>query len=197
MSEIIITGHKSKIAQEFINLIEPGSVNCIRCEDIGKHLKASKYLFCQGYLAGKSVEEISKEEFEKTMDINYRLIKNAINDIIQINPFAKICVISSYSGYKGSYDMTYAHSKAAINKFIEEVRLTSRQQQVVGIAPWIVQDAGMTVRRQDRDRLTKIQLNHPMKRFSNSKEVASLAYDLLFKHHYVNKTVIKMHGGAV
>lgn len=197
MSDIIITGHKSKIAQEFTKLVEPASILGVRCEDIDKHLQASRYLFCQGYLAGKSPEEISAEEFRKTMDVNYVMIANAITTIIGSNPFAKICVITSYSGYKGSYDTAYASSKRLMNDFIDNVKLSSRHQQVVGIAPWIVQDAGMTVRREDKKTLTKYKNNHPLKRFSNSDEVAALAYDLLFKHRYINNTVIKMHGGGV
>lgn len=196
--EVVITGHKSKIAQEFVKLLPPSTrVIESRCEDVHKNLGAGKFLFCQGYLAGKSIDEITPEEFQKTITINYTLIKSAITDIILSNPFARICVISSYSGYRGSYDQTYAHAKSAMNDFIEEVSLNSRHQQVVGIAPWIVQDAGMTVRRTDRNRLDAIRHGHPIKRFANSDEVASLAYDLLYKHRYVNRTVIKMHGGAV
>lgn len=197
MSNIIITGHRSQIAQEFIKLVEPGSVLGMQCEELHKHTNASKYLFCQGYLAGKSINEISPEEYKKTIEINYTLIVDAVKTIVESNPFAKICIISSYSGYKGSYDMTYAYSKNLLNQFIESAVLTSKYQQLVGIAPWIVEDAGMTLRRDDKARLEAIKGKHPMKRFASSKEVADLAYDLLFKHNYINKTVIKMHGGAV
>jgi len=195
--EIVITGHKSMIAREFISLASNATITPIRSEEIRHHLNANKYLFCQGYLAGKSADEITAEEFKKTMDVNYISVYKAINEILGTNPFAKICVITSYSGYKGSYDTTYANSKALINDYIEKVKLTSRHQQVVGIAPWIVQDAGMTTRREDSTRLYELKSKHPLKRFSTSQEVAALAYDLLFKHRYVNNTVIRMHGGGV
>jgi hypothetical protein len=34
-----------------------------------------------------------------------------------------------------------------------------------------------------------------MKRFLKAKEVASMAYTLLYEQPYVNRTIIRMHGG--
>lgn len=196
MSKIIITGHKSKIAREFSKLAKISSVG-IRCEEIKNYLDSSHYFFCQGYLAGKSIDEISIDEFRKTMYINYSSIRDACNLILESNKFAKICVISSYSAYRGSYDETYALSKSKINNYIEkESKIKYPDQQIFGIAPWIIEDAGMTIRRDDTLRLEKIKNEHPLKRFSTSMEIAKLAYDIMFKHNYINRTVIKMNGGA-
>ena len=58
-------------------------------------------------------------------------------DILATNPSARICIIGSESAYRGSFDGTYAKSKAAIHRYVEATP-THGQQQLVAISPGII-----------------------------------------------------------
>lgn len=195
MSEVVITGVKSSIATNFISMLSNETVFGIRVENIDNYLQADRYLFCQGYLVPKTSKEQSAEEAEKSYYINYKSIVNSIESIIDKNSKARICVIGSESGYRGSYDDNYAKYKKKIHRFIETKKLLTPYQQLVGIAPTIIEDSRMTLDRTDINNLNKRRCEHPMKRFLTSTEVAHMAYILLYKQPYVNRTIVRMHGG--
>ena len=195
MSEVVITGIKSTIASEFVRLLYDDTVHGIRVEDMHRHMQADRYLFCQGYLVPKTSAEQTDQEKEKSYYINYDSIALSISNIINYNPKARICVIGSESAYRGSYDDSYAKNKRLIHKYIEDKELLTPYQQLVGIAPTIIEDSKMTRDRTDIDNLKRRRNEHPMKRFLMAKEVALMAYTLLYDQPYVNRTIIRMHGG--
>ena len=195
MSEVVITGIKSTIATNFISMLSDETVHGIRVENMHNYLQADKYLFCQGYLVPKTSKEQSPEESEKSYYVNYKSIVNSIESIIDKNPKARICVIGSESGYRGSYDDNYAKYKKKIQSFIEDKKLLTPYQQLVGIAPTIIEDSKMTRDRTDIDNLNKRRSEHPMRRFLKAEEVAHMAYVLLYEQPYVNRTIVRMHGG--
>ena len=195
MGEVVITGIKSTIAVEFIKLLNDETVHGIRVEDMYKHTQADKYLFCQGFLVPKTSDEQTKLEKEKSHYINYDSIVLSISNIINCNPKARICVIGSESGYRRSYDDSYAKYKKWLHKYVEDKKLLTPYQQLVGISPTIIEDSKMTQDRTDIDNLNRRRSEHPMKRFLKAKEVASMAYTLLYEQPYVNRTIIRMHGG--
>jgi hypothetical protein len=146
MGEVVITGIKSTIAVEFIKLLNDETVHGIRVEDMYKHTQADKYLFCQGFLVPKTSDEQTKLEKEKSYYINYDSIALSIANIINCNPKARICVIGSESGYRGSYDDSYAKYKKWLHKYVEDKKLLTPYQQLVGISPTIIEDSKMTHR---------------------------------------------------
>lgn len=197
MNSVIITGHKSNIAKEFCKLIPSETIYGIRIENIEQYLTANRYLFCQGFLVSKRSKDQTKEEIKKSKYINYTSITQAVKKIIEVNSIARICIISSESAYQGSYDNSYAQWKKEINNYIENTNLLTEKQQLVGIAPSIIEDTSMTKARKDIQNLNNKRETHPMKRFLWSKEVANLIYVLLYEQPYINRTVIRMHGGSI
>lgn len=193
--EVVITGIKSSISQNFIKLLGEVNVHGIRVENINNYLMADKYLFCQGVLYSKTEEDQTKEEKKRSEFINFQSIVNACNKILEKNAKARICIIGSESGYRGSFDASYAKYKKKIHEYIETTTLQFPTQQIVGLAPTIIEDTDMTKNRKDQDNLDRRRKEHPMKRFLKSSEVASMAYTLLYEQPYINKTVIRMHGG--
>lgn len=158
-------------------------------------LSTERYFFASGYLAGKSLVDMTPREIEETVNVNFKNVVQACDAILAVNEQARICVIGSESGFSGSYDDLYAMSKSCLHDYICNKRLKP-EQQLVGIAPGIISDAGMTLRRTDLDRLHEREHMHPKKRFLRSVEVARLARFLLYEDEgYISNTVIRMNGG--
>lgn len=199
MNKIVITGHKTTIAKNFKSkaLLKNSLIYEIRTREIDDHLDADKYVFCHGVMYPKKSYELTDAEKENSMYTNFISVVEMCDKIIDHNDKARICVISSYSAFVGSYDDTYALSKALLNQYIERKVLRTPKQQLVGIAPSAIEDSGMTQRRKDLENLNKKRENHPMKRLVQSYEVSRLIYTLLYEQPYINRTVIQMHGGNV
>lgn len=201
MSNIAITGIKSNIAHSFIKLLSNEMVIGTRAEHLKEHadvytheLDVNRFVFCQGYLIPKRAVNQSDTEKDKSYRSNYSSIVEACDAILDINPDARICIIGSESGYRGSFDDSYADNKKLIHKYIEDKDLLP-DQQLVGIAPSIIEDTEMTQSRTDVDNLNKRRYSHPMQRFLTSNEVAQMIYTLLYEQPYINRTIIRMHGG--
>ncbi|MHB1086135.1 MAG: SDR family oxidoreductase [Minisyncoccota bacterium] len=194
---IVITGRRSQIAIQFISLLPceeavvPGSV--VASVD-GILPNADRYLFCQGLLRPKRFHEQTPAEVEEGYRVNCSSITEACDHIFSVNARARICIIGSESGYRGSYDGTYAAAKADLHGYIESVSI-GPLQQIVGISPGIISDAGMTTRRTDTENLERRRTEHPKRRFLTSAEVAEMAFFLLYRSEYVSGTIVRMHGG--
>jgi NAD(P)-dependent dehydrogenase (short-subunit alcohol dehydrogenase family) len=214
----VITGFTSKIAQEFVNLCRAGHQwpYFYRCRtpnddpytgDINARWKehgisdrrefpldADRYLFCQGLLRPKQMQDQTDAERAEGFAVNLDSIKRACDAVLAVNETARICVVGSESAYLGSYDDVYAISKMLIHSYVENKELKP-MQQIVAISPGIIEDAGMTTRRKDLKTLAFRKAQHPMRRFLRAREVAELAHHLLYHQPYIRNTVIRMHGG--
>lgn len=189
-----ITGFGSKIAKELITMLPDNEAySRILPNDItGK--EGDRYLFCQGYMEGEG--PLSSVSEAKTWAINYTTIVRACEKIFTENPCARVCIVGSESGISGSFDRAYAGSKAAIHNYVETRNLIYPAQQLVAVAPSIIRDAGMTVRRKDQNRVSRRASGHPRMRFPNSIEVARLIHFLLYVDAgFICNTVIRMNGG--
>lgn len=194
---IAIIGAKSSIAKSLLELLpkketyleyNSNNINTLS-------LTADRYLLCNGRLFGKSSKDITNQEIETTLHDNYIATVKICDKILYENRKARICVIGSESGYKGSYDTFYAGSKAALHHYIENKTLL-KDQQLIGVSPGIISDSKMTLDRKDKDVLRIKLMKHPKLRFLTSMEVAQLCYFLLYTDQgYITNTVIRMHGG--
>ena len=154
-----------------------------------------RFLFCQGVLHGKSALMMSEEDIWQTAHINMNNVIDRCERVLGVNSKARICIIGSESGIVGSFDRFYAAAKAGIHQYVETRRLLPGQQ-LVAIAPNVISDAGMTLRRADVARLEQRRLNHPQRRFCTSAEVAEAVVFLLYGDRgYINNTVVRMNGG--
>lgn len=172
-----IAGHSTTIAQEFMSLLPGESFVRDRLQDM--QLDLGRYLVCTGFLAGRSLREISNDDAWKTWVLNFLEPARFCDRVFAANPEARICVIGSESGFNGSYDMAYAGAKAALHLYVETKKLTSPMQQLVAISPSIIRDSGMTERRTDFERLEARAAATRHGRLLEAREVASLARDVL------------------
>jgi len=108
----------------------------------------------------------------------------------------KYIYISSESAAKGSYDGTYAMSKAAMERFIREIRINNEDSSCVGIAPSMIGDCGMTLRRTDQENVSRAAASHPKKRLLSANEVADIVVWLINGgSDYITNTIIAVNGG--
>lgn len=154
-----------------------------------------RYFLCAGLLLPKKLRQQSDEEIMEQIGVN--LIRPMIlcDAILDMNPNARICVMGSDSGYAWSYNGVYAAAKCALHRYIETKELRSENQQLVGVAPSIIEDANMTTARTDTENLERRRINHSKGRFIKAAEVAKLVHFLLYEDAgYISNTVIRMNG---
>lgn len=130
-------------------------------------------MLAAGALYGKRVAEQSVYEIATGLAINLISPMRLSEQILGANAHARICIIGSESGFNGSYDEVYAAAKAGLHKYVETRRVLPTQQ-LVAVAPPIIADAGMTLRRDDYPEILK------KRRTVTSAQVALLVYQLLY-----------------
>lgn len=138
--------------------------------------------------------DISGKEIMDTMMVN--LIENIAfcDRLFEKNAKAKVCVIGSMSGFNGSYDMTYAASKAGLHMYVEKKELFYPSQHLVCVAPTIIEDSGMTQRRKDLAETKQRGRNRRLGRWLRAEEVAEVACFAIVQPSMCN-TVIQLTGG--
>jgi hypothetical protein len=209
MPTILITGRNSTIAQEYqrwstayFNKMPKSFAETFHFHrfDVSKpalegfNPHHDRYLFCHGLLIPKKEDELTEQESHEMQFANYTSTVKAISEILQCNDNARICVITSESGYRGSYNGLYAKMKGYLSDYISRKQLRTANQQLVGISPGIIADAGMTTRRKDQHNVEARAQAHRMGYHISSAEVAAMAFALLHQFRYVSGTIIRMHG---
>jgi 3-oxoacyl-[acyl-carrier protein] reductase len=193
---IAIRGHSSSIALQLVKMLKLGETVCNIERGERMPYDADRYLFCAGVLRNEPVERQTDGEISESFRVNCAQVIAGCERIIKHNPRARICVIGSESGFAGSFDGIYAAGKAGLHRYVETRRLLSACQQLVCVAPGIIEDSGMTRRRTDMDALKARVERHPKRRFLKAEEVARVVHFLLYVDQgYITNQVIRMNGG--
>lgn len=192
---IAIRGYGSRIAQELAAIL-PANEKVTPVPREGHDGVAERHLFCQGVLRNKTINDQTPDEIASSWTINATRTIDQCERILSRNDRARICIIGSESAFAGSYDVVYAAAKAGVHQYVETRRLRTPMQQLVCVSPGIVADAGMTLRREDKERLEAREKAHPKARFVTSREVAVLVHHVLYVDRgYLSGVVIRMNGG--
>ena len=199
MISYAFTGYGSSIVQSMVDLVDD-SGSKIKHQSISSardpwHLDmhADRYVFCGGYLAGKSVGNITQEEITETVNANFANLVSYCDELFKCNSKARVCIVGSMSGYNGSFDMAYAMAKAGVHLYAEHKKI-SKYQHLVAVAPTIIGDAGMTLRRMDHADVEIRAKKRRLGRWLTSKEVAVATLFALEQDSMCN-TVVKLTGG--
>jgi short-subunit dehydrogenase len=142
------------------------------------------FVLAAGVLHGKRILELTSPQIIECLAVNTVNVIRLCEHLLERRDDAAICVVGSESGWKGSYDQLYAASKAAVHAYIKTRRVTGRYQQLVGIAPPIIMDAGMTTRRPDFE-----QIKNGTRKTTTSFHVAERIWELLTKSNRQNEVV--------
>lgn len=158
---------------------------------------SNRHLFAAGVLYPKQIGDQDAAEIAESFFVNAAWVMQDCDRLIAANDHVRICVIGSESGFAGSFDGSYAASKAALHRYVETKRLRTPDQQLICIAPTIIRDAGMTLRRADLRSVDARAAEHPKRRWLAAIEVARLIRFCLYEDQgYLSGTVIRMNGGA-
>lgn len=183
-----IIGENSTIAEEFRALANDGP----QFVGYNNALSCDRVLICTGYLAGQSLREISEQDLDLTWQLNFVQPARFCDQLFEINPRARVCVLGSESGFSGSYDMAYAGAKAALHCYVRTKRLAHPEQMLVAIAPHIIWDTRMTQRRKDLPELEARGAGQRMGRWLNAMEVAQEALALLRGSPALSGSIVRM-----
>lgn len=190
---LAVTGYRSTIVTELRNLV-PKDEEVVRFD--GHTNICDRFFLCAGLLRPKTLTGQTAAEVDETLFVNLIRPMRICDGILQRNPNARIVVMGSQSGITWSYDGAYAAAKAALHRYVETKKL-GPHQQLVCVAPSIIEDTAMTRARTDVENLKKRMDSHPKRRFLKAIEVARMVHFLLYVDQgYTTGTVIRMDGGC-
>jgi NADP-dependent 3-hydroxy acid dehydrogenase YdfG len=174
---IAVTGRRTTIVEE-LGVYEPIE----RIED-GYLPSTDKFVLAAGVLVGKKIADMSTLEAYDTVFVNLISTMRTCERILSLVPNARICIIGSCSGIKGSYDQLYGASKAGIHYYVK-TRKVLDTQQLIAVSPCIISDSGMTRRRSDYDDVIENRDT------VTAKQVADVVYGLLTMSPAVSNQIV-------
>jgi NAD(P)-dependent dehydrogenase (short-subunit alcohol dehydrogenase family) len=210
MSEkILIIGKNSNISKEFLkkisknkSIFQPSKKHWnmktidFDSKKINLIKKVDKILLLQSVISSIPFLKRKSSDITNQVSINLLSIIKICEVALQYNKKVRIIILGSESGIKGSFDIVYSLSKAAIHKYVEERKISHPNQQLICIAPSTIIDSHMTVKRKDKKNVQKSIINNPKKRGILSKEISNLIYTLFYEQtDYISNTVIRVDGG--
>jgi NAD(P)-dependent dehydrogenase (short-subunit alcohol dehydrogenase family) len=179
-----------------------GEIDGVEIEAIGREdelpLDGTLYLFCQGLNVQERLFDHTASQLTETMMVNAFDVMGDVDWLLERNPRARIVVMGSDAGFKWSYNGAYAAAKAALHRYVETKRMRRPGQQLVCVAPSMIEGSGMIERRnvQGMVALDRRLSDHPKKRMVRPDEIAHLIHYLLGPYgDFVSGTVIRMNGG--
>lgn len=182
---IAVTGYRTTIVQELQGLVDDEVFRIdLDLSDFGCPIEApivDRYVLAAGVLHQKSILEQSAAEIQESLAVNLVNTIRLSEWILEHNPVARICIIGSESGFKGSYDTTYAAAKAGVHQYVTS-KATGPEQQLVCVAPHIIFDSGMTERRNDY-----MAIREKAHQLMRAQDVARTVKRLLYDLHITNR----------
>ena len=207
--KILIIGKSSNISKEFLKKIPKNNfifkpskkiwnmknidfnskkINLIK--EVNKILLLHSVISSTPFLKRRSLDIVSQ------ISVNLLSVVKICEVALQHNKKVKIIILGSESGIKGSFDIVYSLTKAAIHKYVEERKIKYPEQQLICLAPSTIIDSHMTIKRKDKINIQKSIINNPKKRGILSKEISNLIYALFYEQtNYISNTVIRIDGG--
>lgn len=190
---LAVTGYRSRLIEELKPLLPKGE-EVVRIH--GTPPLCERYVLAAGVLRPKRLRDQTSEQMSESLEVNLVRPMELCEEVLERNDTARIVVMGSESGFAWSYDDVYAAGKAALHRYVEAKKLKPNQQ-LVCIAPSIIEDTTMTESRTDVENLARRRETHPKRRFLKAAEVARLIHYLLYVDEgYLTGTVIRMNGGA-
>jgi len=132
-----------------------------------------RFVLAAGVLRQQRLFDQTGFDVRISLAVNMVSVARLCEAILRSREHARICVIGSESGFKGSFDETYAMCKAAVHAYVSW-RKVLPLQSIACVAPPIISDSGMTARRNDYPQVLG------ERRTVTARQVASAVYDSLY-----------------
>ena len=198
LSEILISeGHRCTLAgREGPDIIfdssnlAPEAISSLLVHDYDFYVINSGLLTAQNFLTQPKIQLLN------SVTINLLAPVYIAESILTKKAAAKVFIIGSESGRKGSFDITYFLCKAAIRAYVRQRYLNEQNQQLLLFSPATIEDAGMSTRRSDPERIAEYRQMHPKKRLLESREMAAVLRKFMSKDFsYISNVEIEINGG--
>jgi hypothetical protein len=173
------------------HMVISGLINTIELDNSKNNI----ILYTWGKLYPSKLINQSFEEKVNGYLFNFLIPVSLIEEFNSTNCKFNFIYMSSESAKKGSFDGNYASQKAATELYIRECQLSNKESIVVGVAPSMIIDAGMTKRRSDKNNVLIAEQSHPKGRLLYTPELVNVIEFLLFQNTYITNTIIEMNGG--
>ncbi len=151
-----------------------------------------RFVLAAGILYQCQIQDLKIEEILSALSVNLINVMRLCEVILRTVPRARIVVIGSLSGREGSFDQLYAAAKAGVHCYVQ-TRLVQPPQLLACVAPTIVSDAGMTLRRADYPAL--LSRRPTVSSAQVAEMVAAILYADASKLERLNNSVRFMEGG--
>ena len=93
----------------------------------------------------KKLQYKTQKEINDQININLVSIIEISEIALKYNKKAKILIMGSESGLKGSFDIIYGLTKSGLHKYVEERKIQFKDQQLICLAPSTIIDGGITL----------------------------------------------------
>tara|TARA_B100000989_G_C19512052_1_gene459627 strand:- start:462 stop:1151 length:690 start_codon:yes stop_codon:yes gene_type:complete len=167
------------------------------CENIKAGPRIDAMILLCGVLGGKSLEEKSYLEIDVDFEINaisqIKIVKNLLN---HFSEDGRVIFLNSISAFNGSYDVTYAASKAAIIGFIKSMaKHGPKTIRFNAIASGLIEDSSMASQFSTED-LDRHKFETPTGMLNESEKLADIMFDICGSSWMnMNGQVIHVNGG--
>jgi len=154
------------------------------------------YVISLGLLYSKRISE--QTQSERVLSVNVNLLAPVLISemLLEKSERARIVILGSESGLKGSYDTTYFLTKAALSAYVRERQISYPSQTLNMISPSLIIDSKMTQSRSDLPNVFERLKSHPKKRGAYSGEVAKIiAFLIKGGDSYLSNEEIAINGG--
>jgi 3-oxoacyl-[acyl-carrier protein] reductase len=155
-------------------------------------------LILPGAILGKNLESTSDEEMERLASVNLLGPARLLRELLPIlNVSARILLVSSIAGERGSFDPMYAATKGALIPFAKSLATwLGKRLTVTVIAPGPIEDSAM-VRDMSAERIAHHKNASPTGELVARADLARVLFDLAHPHwRHANGAVIRLNGGS-
>jgi len=155
-------------------------------------------LVLSGSILGKNLESTSDEEMDHLVSVNLLGPARLLRDLLPVlNAGARILLVSSIAGERGSFDPMYAATKGALIPFAKSLATwLGKRMTVTVVAPGAIEDSTM-VRDMDAERIAHHRNASPIGELLSRADLARVLFDLAHSHwRHANGAVIRINGGS-
>jgi 3-oxoacyl-[acyl-carrier protein] reductase len=194
----------TKIKAYAADLDDPGSVNLVAANIIKDFNGIDILVNNGGIWEYGQVEEMSVDEWERTMRINMTsafIFTKSVTPQMKVNKYGKIINISSTAGQRGeAFHSHYAASKGALISFTKSLatELGKFNINVNSVAPgWVLTDMCTDVF-SDEEYKEKVRLEIPVQRIATPEDIAGPVLFLASEMaRHINGEILNVNGGSV
>jgi 3-oxoacyl-[acyl-carrier protein] reductase len=151
-----------------------------------------------GDILGKSLEATSDEDMRHLTEVNLTGPASLLRDLMPyVNIGARVLLVSSIAGERGSFDPLYAATKGALIPFAKSLATwLGARMSVTVVAPGPIEESKM-LREMAPERIDHHRKASPIGELLTADDFASVLFDLAQPHwRHANGSVIRLNGGA-